>query len=77
MQKNGTPTKSYRFLNAIERIGNKLPHPIALFAILALLTVILSAVFSAAGITVVGEALNSDGVFVEQTYSVTSLLSRE
>ena len=77
MESKKPAAKSYRFLNAVERIGNKLPHPIALFAILALITVILSAVFSAAGITVVGEALNSEGVFVEQTYSVTSLLSRE
>ena len=69
--------KSYRFLNAVERVGNKLPHPIALFGLLALFTIFLSAILSAAGVSVVGEALGSDGVFVEKTYKVTSLLSRE
>ncbi len=69
--------KSYRFLNAVERVGNKLPHPIALFGLLALFTIFLSAILSAAGVSVVGEALGSDGVFVEKTYTVTSLLSRE
>ena len=29
--------KSYRFLNAVERVGNKLPHPIALFGLLSLI----------------------------------------
>lgn len=75
---NQKPTnKSYRFLNAVERVGNKLPHPIALFALLALLTVFLSAILSAAGVSVVGETLGSDGTFVEKTYTITSLLSRE
>lgn len=35
-----------RFLDFIEWVGNKLPHPITLFAILAVLTLIASAVFS-------------------------------
>nr|WP_207890393.1 AbgT family transporter [Rubrobacter taiwanensis] len=31
-----------RFLDGIEWLGNKLPHPVTLFAILALLTILLS-----------------------------------
>ena len=36
-----------RWLNGIEKAGNKLPHPVALFAMLALLVVVISAVCAA------------------------------
>jgi len=65
------------FLENVEVLGNKLPHPIALFAILAIATVILSAVLSNMGVSVVGEALGKNGVLVQKTYMVKSLLSRE
>ncbi|MBQ7114641.1 MAG: AbgT family transporter [Clostridia bacterium] len=40
-QKNENKVSLYnRCLNGIERVGNKLPHSIALFAILALLIVV-------------------------------------
>lgn len=38
--------------DAIERIGNKLPHPFWLFVILALFTIVLSAVLEAMGVRV-------------------------
>jgi aminobenzoyl-glutamate transport protein len=41
-----------RFLNGIERVGNKLPDPFILFAILAVLVIIASAIFSAFGASV-------------------------
>ncbi|MDQ0340337.1 aminobenzoyl-glutamate transport protein [Caldalkalibacillus uzonensis] len=41
-----------RSLDAIEQMGNKLPHPITLFFIFAFLVVIISALFSAMGIMV-------------------------
>ncbi|ACB83663.1 AbgT family transporter [Natranaerobius thermophilus] len=41
-----------RILNFIERVGNKLPHPIILFFILAGLTIVASWLVSAAGVTV-------------------------
>src|SRR5699024_6100594 len=41
-----------RSLDRIEFIGNKLPHPVTLFALLALLVLVLSAVFSQFGISV-------------------------
>src|SRR5699024_2862892 len=40
------------FLDRIEIVGNKLPHPVTLFAILALLVVVLSGIVSAFGISV-------------------------
>ncbi|MFC4557741.1 AbgT family transporter [Virgibacillus kekensis] len=42
-----------RFLNGIEVFGNKLPDPFILFAILAVLVIILSAIFNMAGATVI------------------------
>ena len=41
-----------RFLNIVERGGNALPHPATLFAILALLVVLLSWVAAQMGVTV-------------------------
>ncbi|MDQ0160881.1 para-aminobenzoyl-glutamate transporter family [Alkalibacillus salilacus] len=41
-----------KFLDGIERVGNKLPHPITLFAILAVLVVVISAIVSSLGISV-------------------------
>ena len=48
-----TPTRrprSQKFLDAVETVGNKLPHPATLFALLALLVAVLSAVFSSMGL---------------------------
>jgi aminobenzoyl-glutamate transport protein len=59
-----------RSLNSVERIGNALPHPATIFAILAALVVILSAITAAIGLTAehpgTGDAI-----------SVRSLLSAE
>ncbi|GAB94526.1 aminobenzoyl-glutamate transport protein [Kineosphaera limosa] len=41
-----------RSLDWIEKAGNALPHPVSLFAILAVLVLIVSAVMSASGVTV-------------------------
>lgn len=41
-----------RNLDRIETIGNKLPHPVTLFAILSLLVLVVSAIVSATGVTV-------------------------
>ncbi|HEX8352313.1 MAG TPA: AbgT family transporter, partial [Pyrinomonadaceae bacterium] len=42
-----------RFLGAIERAGNILPHPATLFVILAALVVVLSAVTASMGVSVI------------------------
>lgn len=60
-----------RFLDMIETVGNKLPHPVTLFAVLALLVVVLSGVISAFNISV--EHPGEPGEMVE----VKSLFSGE
>ena len=51
-----------RFLDGVERVGNKLPHPATLFAIFALTVAVASWLISRAGITAVhpgtGETIN-------------------
>ena len=65
-----------RWLNGIEAVGNKLPHPVALFAGLALIIVVLSAILSATGLSATGELI-SGGELKEQTITVVSLLTKE
>ncbi|TFB13480.1 AbgT family transporter [Filobacillus milosensis] len=60
-----------RFLDFIERAGNKLPHPVTLFAILALAVIVISAIVSMTGVSV--EHPGEEGKMVE----VKSLLSKE
>lgn len=66
-----------RFLNGVERVGNKLPHPMALFGLFALAVVILSAVFEAMGVSATGELVNRATNTVElQTVKAVSLLNK-
>ncbi|MCM3713503.1 AbgT family transporter [Halalkalibacter oceani] len=60
-----------KFLSFIERVGNKLPHPITLFAILAVVVVFLSALLSSFDISV--ENPTEPG----ETLAITNLLSGE
>lgn len=46
------PPLTQRFLGTVERVGNTLPHPATMFALLAGLVVLLSWVFSALGVAV-------------------------
>ena len=65
-----------KFLNSVEVVGNKLPHPITLFALLAFLIVILSALFKILGVSATGEIMNSKTLELEQkTVNTISLLS--
>lgn len=41
-----------RFLNMVERGGNKLPHPVTIFVLLSLLVIIISEIGARAGMTV-------------------------
>ena len=70
-----------RWLNGVEMIGNRLPHPIALFAMLTGAVVLLSAICSALGISATGELVTKleDGTTALQENTVTSvsLLTRE
>lgn len=65
-----------RCLNGIERVGNMLPHPISIFAILVCGVVILSAVCEGLGVSATGELVNrSKGIVEEQTVTAVSLLN--
>lgn len=59
-----------RLLVVIEKAGNKLPHPFWLFLSLAVLVMILSAIFAATG-------LNAQNPATEETVTVTNLFSTE
>jgi len=39
------------FLNVVERVGNRLPHPVTLFAIFAGIVLVLSFILSALNVT--------------------------
>jgi len=60
-----------RSLDQVETIGNKLPHPVTLFALLALLVLGLSAIISQFGVSV--EHPGNEGEIVE----VKNLLNKE
>jgi len=71
-----------RCLNGIERVGNKLPHPVILFAIFALAVVVISAICKACGVSVTGEMISKDPATQEyikgiQTVKAESLLTKE
>ena len=77
MSKKSSKISLYdRCLNGIERVGNSLPHPTALFAILTLAVILLSAGCAAFGLSATGE-LVSGGELKETTVSVVSLLTRD
>lgn len=65
-----------RWLNGIEKIGNRLPHPIALFSGLAASIVIISAICAVLGVSATGE-LVSDGQLQTTTVTAVSLLTKE
>ena len=65
-----------RTLKSIERIGNGLPHPIALFSFLTIGIVLISALCSAFGLSATGELI-VDKKLQETTISVVSLLTPE
>lgn len=67
-----------RFLNIVETTGNRLPHPITMFAILALGIIVLSGICSALGVSATGEMIDSKTMELsEQTIQVVSLMNRE
>lgn len=65
-----------RFINAVEKYGNKLPHPFFLFVYLMLIVLVLSALFSGVSVTYTAAA-KSGGVIQEATVAVRSLLEAD
>ncbi|MFV0483016.1 MAG: AbgT family transporter [Bacteroidales bacterium] len=64
-----------RFLGAVEKAGNALPHPATLFVILALVVVLLSALLSWLGVNVPNPDPNASPE--DKVIAVRSLFSRE
>ncbi|MCG4735102.1 AbgT family transporter, partial [Casaltella massiliensis] len=59
-------------------IGNKLPHPVTLFAILCVAIAIISAIAASMGLSVTAELINRETMEVEkQTITAVSLLNGE
>ncbi|MDN6640977.1 MAG: AbgT family transporter [Staphylococcus equorum] len=68
--------KNFRFLNMIERAGNRLPDPSFLFISLAFITMIVSAIAAYFNLAVTYEGFNEDTGAIETiTTSVNNLLS--
>jgi len=63
-------TPVMRILNAIERVGNKMPHPTWLFVLLTLFVVVLSAVMAGIGVS-------ADNPVTGKTVEAVSLISGE
>jgi len=77
MSKNQKKVSLYnRCLNGIERVGNKLPHPVILFAIFALAIVLISAICAALDVSVTGNMI-SNGELKMTKVSVVSLLTKD
>lgn len=71
------PKKGFiRFFSFIERVGNKLPHPMWIFVILFFTTVILSHFLAKMGVSVKFLEASSKGEITEKVVAVVDLLSK-
>lgn len=77
MTKNNrnTPGMYHRWLNGIEAVGNRLPHPIFLFTLLTGAVIVLSALSTAAGLSATGELIQG-GELKETTVRAVNLLDK-
>ena len=67
-----------RFLDFVERGGNKLPHPLTLFWIFCVIIAIISAIAAASGASVTYEGFDKKaGVIQETTLTIKSLLDAD
>ncbi len=66
----------YGFLDWVERVGNRLPHPVTLFVLLSLVVVVVSHFAASAGVSVTYERFK-DGVPERVTVAAVSLLTVE
>ena len=73
---HGKATRLQRMLDAIERAGNKVPHPALIFVALSVLVILISAVVSWFGASVTYQSVNPETHEIEElTTSAQSLLS--
>lgn len=73
-----TAKKSWaiRAMDSVEKAGNALPNPATLFLILTVITIVISSICAACGVTVTFEAVDTaKGEIVEKTVEAVNLLS--
>lgn len=77
MSENNVKKKA-RWLDLVEKGGNKLPHPITLFFIFCIIIIVISGIAAASGDTITYTALNRKTMEIEEvTLQVKSLMSAE
>lgn len=65
-----------KFLDMVEKVGNKLPHPVSLFIIFSLIIIVVSAIAEAVGLYVTFDKF-VDGQLTSTTVEAVSLLNAE
>ncbi|MCQ4924154.1 AbgT family transporter [Tissierella carlieri] len=65
-----------KFLDFVERAGNRLPHPVTLFVIFSLIIIVISAIAEKVGLSVTFDKF-VDGEMVPTTVTAISLLNAE
>src|SRR5262245_64945435 len=74
------PAQSFmqRLLEGVEKVGNKVPHPVMIFVALIAIVILLSHILYLTGASATYEAVNSETHAVEKaTASVQSLLTAD
>src|SRR6516165_7327675 len=67
-----------RLLEGVEKVGNKVPHPVVIFVLLILAVIVLSHIFYMFGAAATYETINPDTHAAEKvTTTVESLLTPE
>ncbi len=71
-------TAMQRFLDVVERVGNRVPHPVVIFLILIGIVIVLSGILGAFGTAVTFETINPETNKIEKaTTALRSLVSAE
>ena len=74
--KEPAKTGMAKVLDVVERVGNKVPHPVVIFVLLIVLVIAMSAIFAGMGSSVTFEAINPETHALDtQTVAARSLLS--
>lgn len=61
----------------IERVGNKMPHPVILFLFLIVALMIVSLICAQLGVSVTYQVTGNDGELIEKTAAAINMLSKE
>ncbi len=67
-----------KILDVVERVGNKVPHPVVIFLILIAFVIVLSHIFYAMGVAITYQVINPETHKLEtQTTAARSLLTAD